>query len=64
MCMKVWEKLVEKMGVEKFAWCVKERKEKKYRKETHEKKNWKKRKVKRKKNSKAKNMHVVKKIEA
>ena len=29
-----------KMGVKNFAWCVKERKErKKYRKETHEKKN-------------------------
>ena len=28
-----------KMGVKNFAWCVKERKErKKYRKETHEKK--------------------------
>ena len=36
MCMKVWEKLVEKMGVENFPWCVKERK--KNRKETHEKK--------------------------
>ena len=37
MCMKVWENLVEKLGVVNCAWCVKKKK-KKYRKETHEKK--------------------------
>ena len=49
MCMKVWEKLVEEMGVENFAWCVKERKEKKNTEKRHEKKLWKKRKVRKKK---------------
>ena len=53
MCMKVWEKLVEKMGVEKFAWCVKERKEKNIEKR-HMKKNLKEKKGEKKEKFKSK----------
>ena len=63
MCMKVWENLVEKLGVVNCAWCVKKKK-KKYRKETHEKKigerkeKWKERKI------QSKECVCVEKIEA
>ena len=38
MCMKVWENLVEKLGVVNYAWCVK-KKRKKNTEKRHMKKN-------------------------
>ena len=62
MCMKVWEKLLEKNWSCKL--CLMCQRRKKIIEKRHEKKIVKEKKGEKKKNLKAKNVHIVEKIEA